>query len=313
MASDGSRIAAFPGAVPGHSSSEEEKSTMRYRNIWILTAVLLAAACKPGAPAAEAATAAPPAAAESATPPVETAAPAVESGFAQGMAYADLRKRLIDAGWLPLRDPMCRENVGGEARVCGELPEVESCSGDGYCLMYFVDADRSKRMSVTTYGPSDRWNAPGEEDAFAVKSWDVSALEPAAKSLEGAAPACPSRDFDVFLKAFASDPRIERAFTAPVVKVAELYSTDAGDQTRIVFVAGSAYDDFNVDYADDAYRFVDSEGKIDTTPLKLDIARESDTVRAVRYRYGMSEGNSYRFEDKGDCWYLAQDPEAPAP
>ena len=288
---------------------------MRYRNFWILALILFAAACKPTAPAAEAAAAAPPAAAQPTTAPVAAtaAAPAVESGFSKDMAYADLRKRLTDAGWLPLRDPMCWENVGGEARVCGELPEVESCSGDGHCVMYFASVDAGKRMRVTTYGPSERWNVPGEEAAFAVQSWDVSALEPVAKSIEGAAPACPSRDFDAFLKAFASDPRIERAFTAPAVKVAELYSGEAGDQTRMVYVAGGTYDDFNVDYAGNAYRFVDSEGKVDTSPLKLDIAKEGDKARAVSYRYGMSEGNSYRFEDRGDCWYLAQDPEAPAP
>lgn len=286
---------------------------MRVRNVWILTLILLAAACKPTAPAAETAAAAPPVAAGPATSPAEAAAPAVESAFTRDMPYADLRKRLTDAGWLPMRDPMCWENVGGEARICGELPEVESCSGDGHCVMNFADADRSKRMRVTTYGPSERWNVPGEEAAFAVKSWDVSALEPVAKSIEGAAPACPSRDFEVFLKAFASDPRIERTFTAPVVKVAELYSDDTGDRTRMVYVAGGAYDDFNVDYVDNAYRFVDGEGKVDTTPLQLAIAKEGDSVRAVSYRYGMSEGNSYRFEDRGDCWYLAQDPEAPAP
>lgn len=286
---------------------------MHDRNVWILALALLAAACKPTAPAAEAAPAAPPAAAEPATAPAAASAPALESAFAVDMAYADLRKRLTDAGWLPLRDPMCRENVGGEARVCAELPEVESCSGDGHCVMHFANAEQGKRMRVTTYGPAERWNVPGEEAAFAVKSWDVSALEPVAKSIEGAVPACPSRDFDVFLKAFASDPRIERAFTAPVVKVAELYSDDAGDKTRMVYVAGGAYDDFNVDHVDDAYRFVDSEGKVDTTPLELDIAREGDRMRAVSYRYGMSEGNSYRFEDRGDCWYLAQDPDAPAP
>lgn len=283
---------------------------MRFRTLWILILILLATACKPTAPAAEAA---PPAPGQPATPPVEAAAPAVESAFAVDMAYADLRKRVIDAGWLPLRDPMCWENVGGEARVCGELPEVESCSGDGRCVMHFANADQGKRMRVSTYGPPERWNVPGEEAAFAVKSWDVSALEPVAKSIEGAAPACPSRDFDAFLKAFAADPRVERAFTAPVVKVAELYSDDTGDRISMVYVAGDAYDNFNVDYADDAYRFVDGEGKVDTTPLKLDIAKEGDDVRVVSYRYGMSEGNSYRFEDKGDCWYLAQDPEAPAP
>jgi hypothetical protein len=155
---------------------------MRYRNVWILALMLLAAACKPTAPAAEPAAAASPAAAEPAAPPtpaVESAA--VISGFTKEMPYADLRKRLTDAGWLPLPDPMCRENVGGEARVCSELPEVESCSGDGHCVMHFANAVEGKRIRVSTYGPSDRWNVPGEEAAFAVTSWDVSALEPAAK------------------------------------------------------------------------------------------------------------------------------------
>ncbi len=282
---------------------------MRYRSASILTLMLLAAACKPTAPAAEPATAAPAAAATvaSASP---TAAAGVESAFTKEMPYADLRKRLTDAGWLPMRDPMCQENVGGEAPVCDALPEVESCSGDGHCVMHFANAAEGKRIRVTTYGPFERWNVAGEEATFAVNSWDVSALEPVAKV---AATACPSRDFDAFLKAFSSDDNIERAFTAPVVKVAELYSDDSGDHTRMVYVDGRAYDDFNVDYAGNSYHFVNSEGKVDASALTLDIAKENDTVRTVRYRYGMSEGNSYRFEDKGDCWYLSQDPEAPAP
>jgi hypothetical protein len=155
---------------------------MRYRNAWILTLMLLTAACKPSAPAAEPAAAAPPVVAEPAVPSAPAAAPdAVVSGFTKEMPYADLRKRLTDAGWSPLPDPLCRENVGGEARVCSELPEVESCSGDGHCVMHFANAAEGKRIRVTTYGPSDRWNEPGEEAAFAVTSWDVSALEPAAK------------------------------------------------------------------------------------------------------------------------------------
>ena len=97
------------------------------------------------------------------------------------MPYADLRKRLTDAGWVPVQDPMCRENVGGEARVCSELLEVESCSGDGHCVMHFANAAESTRISISTYGPSDRWNVPGEEGAFAVTSWDLSALDPVAK------------------------------------------------------------------------------------------------------------------------------------
>ncbi|MGO7888913.1 hypothetical protein ACC740_39235, partial [Rhizobium ruizarguesonis] len=76
-----------------------------------------------------------------------------------------LRKQLLGAGWLPLRDPMCRENVGGTAEVCFVLPEVESCSGDGYCKMHYANAAENRRISVTTYGPYGKWNVPGEESA----------------------------------------------------------------------------------------------------------------------------------------------------
>ena len=282
---------------------------MRYQSVLMLTLMLLAAACKPTAPAAERPVAAPSAAVEPAAPPASP----VESAFAKEMPYATLRKRLTDAGWLPLRDPMCRENVGGEALVCRTLPEVESCSGDGHCAMQFANESEGKRIRVTTYGPSDRWDVTGEEAALAVKSWDVSVLQPTVKSLGGAVPACPSRDFDTFLKAFASDDRIERAFTAPLVKVAELYSDDVGDHVRMVYMTDAGYDDFNVNHSGNAFHFVDSEGKVDTSPLALEISQESKAISAVRYRYGMSEGNSYVFENKNDCWYLTEDPEAPSP
>jgi hypothetical protein len=284
---------------------------MRYRSAGILTLMLLAAACKPTAPAAEPTPATPAAAAVPEAAPA--AAPTVVSAFTKQMPYADLRKHLIDAGWLPLRDPMCWENVGGEARVCESLPEVESCSGDGHCVMHFANADEGKRIRVTAYGPSDRWNVAGEEAAFAVTSWDVSALESAAKLLEGAAPACPSRDFDSFLKAFASDTGVERAFTAPVVTVNEIEDRgDAGYFSRKVYVSGTAYRDFNIVYSQNAFHFSDSAGKQDPKPLPLEIASPSSGVRDVRYRYGSSEGNSYRFQERGGCWYLTEDPEAPA-
>ena len=282
---------------------------MRCRTVWILTLMLLAAACKPTAPAAERTVAAAPSAVE----PTAALTPAGDFAFVKEMPYSTLRKRLTDAGWLPLRDPMCYENVGGEARVCRVLPEVESCSGDGHCVMHFASASESRRVRVTTYGPSDRWNVPGEEAALAVKSWNFSALQSTPESAGSAGPACPSRDFDTFLKAFASDDRVERAFIAPLVKVTELHSDDTGDHERMVYVAGARYDDFNVKHAGNAFHFVDSEGKVDASPLALEVSQESKALRAVRYLYGMSEGNSYRFEEKGDCWYLSQDPEAPSP
>lgn len=286
---------------------------MRYRSASIVTLMLLAAACKPTAPAVEPAAAASPAAASATASQTPAAAPAVESAFTKGMPYADLRKRLTDAGWLPLSDPMCRENVGGEALVCGELPEVESCSGDGHCVMHFANAAEGKRMRVTAYGPSDRWNTAGEEAVFAVASWDVSALEPAIASIEGAAPACPSSEFDVFLKAFAADEGIERAFTAPAVKVAELGGGEDGDDTVFVYLSAASYGDFNVKFADDAFHFIDGGGKQDPSALDLKVEAQGDDTRMVRYQYGMSEGNSYKFVRKADCWYLTEDPDPPSP
>ncbi len=290
---------------------------MRYRSAWALTFILLVAACKPTVPAAETPALTGRTAVEAAVStdavPASVKAPGVEAAFTKQMPYADLRKQLTDAGWLPLRNPMCRENVGGEARVCESLPEVESCSGDGHCVMHFANAGEAERIRVTAYGSSERWNVAGEEASFAVASWDVSALEPVAKSLEGAAPACPSKDFESFLKAFASDDRVERAFTAPVVTVAEIEDrSDAGYFSRKVYIAGTAYRGFNVVYSRNAFHFSDDAGKQAADALMLEIASPSSDVRDVRYRYGSSEGNSYRFQNRDGCWYLTEDPEAPA-
>jgi hypothetical protein len=286
---------------------------MRYRNAALCFLALLLAACKPTAPATDAAAPAnaPDATAAAQAPATEPAAPpasAVDAAFAKDMPYADLRRRLLDAGWLPLRDPACRENVGGEARVCGELPEVESCSGDGHCVMHFANATEAQRMRVTAYGPYDRWNTPGEQAAFAVQSWERSPVTAAA-----AAPACPAQDFDAFLQRFAADEAIERAFTAPLVKVAELGGGEDGDDTVMVYVAGQQYTGFNVARGSDGYHFVDAEGARDAAPLPLQVSAAGENVRDVRYLYGMSEGNSYRFEARDGCWYLTQDPEPPSP
>lgn len=293
---------------------------MRFPTFLLLAAGLLLTACEPSAPAAGSAGGNGDAAAAAATPPVETkpvetapiaaspAKPAIDAAFAKDMPYATLRKHLLGAGWLPLRDPACWENAGGGSSVCGDLPEVESCSGDGYCNMAFANAADGARIDVTTFGPYDRWNKPGEEASVAVHSWKVSTIASAAAS-----PACPSGDFEAFLQDFAADETLERAFTSPLVKVAELGGGEDGDDTVLVYRAGANYDGFNVAYADKAFHFVDGEGAKDRAPLPLKIESQGDDVRNVRYQYGMSEGNSYRFERKNGCWYLTQDPEPPSP
>lgn len=274
----------------------------------LLLVAALATACKPQAAASDAQIVATPAAPVAATTPAPEAKPSVDVGFREGMPYATLRKQLIDAGWLPLRDPMCRENVGGTATVCFELPEVESCSGDGYCNMHFANAAEGKRIAVTTYGPYERWKTPGEEGSVAVRSWRASALVPAA-----AAPACPSTDFDAFLKAFASDETIERAFTAPLVKVVDLGAGVDGTDPVPRYDAGSDYAGFDVAWRDGGYHFVGPDGAVDPGTLALKVEARGEAVREVRYGYGMSEGNSYRFERKNGCWVLTEDPEPPSP
>ncbi len=292
---------------------------MRYRNAWMLTIALLAAACKPTAPVAEAADGSPvvapiPTVASSdASSEKKSLAPVtITAGFAKEMPYATLRRTLLDAGWLPLRDPMCRENVGGEARVCGVLPETESCSGDGHCLMHFASASASQSISVSTYGPYDRWNVTGEESTFAVQSWALSPLQ-TTKASDSAPQSCPSHDFDSFLKAFAADERIKQAFTAPVVKVAELGGGEDGDDTVFVYVLSSNYTGFNVGFVGNAFHYIDASGSSDAAPLDLKVQSQGKNTRDVSYFYGMSEGNSYRFEERDGCWYLTEDPDPPSP
>lgn len=94
----------------------------------------------------------------------------------KGAAYAPTRKALLAQGWRPLPDPECQSNVYGggtppEDNICKQLPEIEACSGDGYCNMYFQDAAGRRKLMITTYGEYGRWNRPGEEDALAVTSW----------------------------------------------------------------------------------------------------------------------------------------------
>jgi hypothetical protein len=78
----------------------------------------------------------------------------LEALLSKGMTYADFRKTVLSNGWTPLVSPDCKTNVGGKALICDRLPEVNACSGDGYCLMFFEDKMSRTRLSVTTYGPA---------------------------------------------------------------------------------------------------------------------------------------------------------------
>lgn len=94
-----------------------------------------------------------------------------------GMDYSAFRRALLDAGWQAPANPDCVTGVyggdgtraAGEPNICRELPEIEACSGDGYCVMNFADLRAGRRIRVTTYGEYGAWRQP---EALAVLGWE---------------------------------------------------------------------------------------------------------------------------------------------
>lgn len=100
------------------------------------------------------------------------------------MAYADARKVLLGQGWKPLHDDQCLANVVGAnfkdscagdnalCRVCAELPELSSYSGDAHALSRFTDAN-GRVLRVTSLGEVSSWNAPSPNADLQLLSWEV--------------------------------------------------------------------------------------------------------------------------------------------
>jgi hypothetical protein len=111
----------------------------------------------------------------------------------KGMAYADLRKIAIGEGWSPVIDQECKTNVIGgnheelcalhpdldDCRVCGDLPELGSCSGDGYCGMTFSKG--RKIFDVTTYGMIEDRAVTGQDSRLQVVGWEFTEEAPSKK------------------------------------------------------------------------------------------------------------------------------------
>lgn len=106
-----------------------------------------------------------------------------------GMAYSAFRKVALDNAWQPKPDAQCMANVvGGDyktwcpahpddvmCKVCSELPELSSCSGDGHCLMQFAHEGVDKDLAVGTYGDINNWNAPADKSGLMVTGWEYNA------------------------------------------------------------------------------------------------------------------------------------------
>jgi hypothetical protein len=169
---------------------------------WIMIGcgLLLVAACSQP-PAAAVATLQPEAATPAAAPPavVENAVSAPAStpepasganasvALTEGMAYADLRATVLSKGWKPKADAQCKANVVGgnfaelckhnpdQCKVCDDVPELSSCSGDGHCLMNFERGDE-EILSVSTYGEMADWNVTGKASGLFVKWWNPASI-----------------------------------------------------------------------------------------------------------------------------------------
>lgn len=79
--------------------------------------------------------------------------PPIESVAKEGMIYGVLREELLMRSWQPMPTSECESNVGGSgaAQLCSKLPELDSCSADGHCLMAFKHWD-GRSIVIHTYG-----------------------------------------------------------------------------------------------------------------------------------------------------------------
>jgi hypothetical protein len=55
--------------------------------------------------------------------------------------------------------------------LCDQLPELNACSGDGYCLVKFRNAGTTQFVQATTYGDLSRWNDPDSD--LTVAHWKL--------------------------------------------------------------------------------------------------------------------------------------------
>ena len=274
----------------------------------LIAVALLLAACDVAPPPPAAAAAAAPAAA-AATPAAPPTLGALESKLKKGMPYEDLRRAVLAAGWLPLAAVGCEDMWKKHGVGCWELTELQRCDAGKHCTMGFARGAAMPLLRVDTDGDPMLWGFMDDKNGsnMTVASWSLRRVDAKA----AARPAqCPSQDFDRFLAAFAGNQATRRAFTLPLVKVAEMTTVKEDDKYYDAYVRAADYRGFLLDHRSDGFYIVPEVGK--PSRIDLDIEPAGPSAYLVKYRYGMSEGNSFRFEQHDGCWYLAADPEPPS-
>jgi hypothetical protein len=151
----------------------------------------------------------------------------------------------------------------------------------------------------------------GNAPATAVPG-ETSTIAPLASPADSKS-ACPAREFEGFLRAFASDDGVRRQFTMPSVLVTDWKNVEETQQGTVVeSVDRDSYVGFNLRHMDDGFHDVGPDGDVSPNPSNLKIEKRGEGY-LVAYSYNLSEGNSWLFKAKDGCWFLTEDPEPSDP
>ncbi|MGY0505910.1 hypothetical protein [Luteimonas sp. e5] len=110
----------------------------------------------------------------------------LDAVLAPGMAYADARAALLEAGWEPIKSPDCMQAVvGGDwenvcrspepaqtCSACESMAELASYSGEGIMLARFRHPQSNAAISVNAYGMLRDWSVNGDDSRLQYSSWE---------------------------------------------------------------------------------------------------------------------------------------------
>lgn len=289
---------------------------MQYKKtIVLLIALTLLTACKQQAAADAAASSTPDTAVSTTQNQVDqavatelSAQQVLEKKLTKGMPYIELRKTVLAQGWLPLVTPECKENVGGEATICDQQPEVESCSGDGHCNMQFAHGDSQTKLRVGTYADNTKfWEFSDLENSDSAIINEANAPMSGADSL--AADACTQKGYWSFFESFVKSEVIRKSHTSPKVEIRS-YS----GKTKIE----GKYEKFKIGLFDNTWIYIDPAKKTDTVQrleLKDEVSGNTFRVNYQKAEFGPDEvllktigkPGAYVFELQNACWRLTQE------
>lgn len=149
-----------------------------------------------------------------------------------------------------------------------------------------------------------------------VSTTDVRKLSDPSVTANQAGPAaeiaCPSQDFEGFLKAYASDEQVRRRFTSPTVMVARISDEGAAGYRKVIeSVPAAEYAGFLLAYRNGKYTFagISPDEEAASPGLSLIVTAEPGETYFVTIPDD-TEGISYRFERHEECWRLIEDPDA---